>query len=348
MLEQKVLSQQKLELPLRWVGPIKISQGELEFEGKVPLATFETPLWPSVARGAKVSCYAGGIETYVISSTMTRSIIVQAATWQEAKQLKEKITEQKEWLASLTKETSRYCRLQDLHAEIFGKQIWLRLSFESGNASGHNMTTKAASKIAQELTKRFCLEYVSDSGNFCVDKKVSGVNAILGRGCHVQAHLNISKKLCEKFFKCKPEELYRLCISKNWIGSHLAGSMHSANAHFANMLLAFYLATGQDGANIVEGSQGQSWVELQKEGLSFSCRLPHLIVGTVGNGKDLPQIQENLTQLGCHEQGSRERLAQIAAATVLCGELSLLAALVKPGVLIASHEMLERSPAQGI
>lgn len=33
----------------------------------------------------------------------------------------------------------------------------------------------------------------------------------------------------------------------------MAGGVQSANAHFANMLLAFYLATGQDAANIVEG-----------------------------------------------------------------------------------------------
>jgi hydroxymethylglutaryl-CoA reductase (NADPH) len=36
------------------------------------------------------------------------------------------------------------------------------------------------------------------------------------------------------------------------------------------------------------------------------------------------------------------RLAVICAATVLCGELSLLAALTNPGELMAAHVRLER------
>ena len=40
----------------------------------------------------------------------------------------------------------------------------------------------------------------------------------------------------------------RTCLltSVSLIGTLLAGGLRSANAHFANMLLAFYLATGQD------------------------------------------------------------------------------------------------------
>src|SRR5699024_11656930 len=79
---------------------------------------------------------------------------------------------------------------------------------------------------------------------------------------------------------------------------NVAGAIRSANAHFANMLLAFYLATGQDAANIVEGSQGFVWAEHREEGLYFAVTLPHLIVGTVGNGKHLPYIEEAMARLG--------------------------------------------------
>ena len=44
-------------------------------------------------------------------------------------------------------------------------------------------------------------------------------------------------------------------ISKNLIGSAIAGSM-GFNAHYANMIGAIFLATGQDEAHIVEGSLG--------------------------------------------------------------------------------------------
>jgi hydroxymethylglutaryl-CoA reductase (NADPH) len=113
------------------------------------------------------------------------------------------------------------------------------------------------------------------------------------------------------------------------------------------MLLAFYLATGQDAANIVEGSQGIVHAEIRNGDLYFSVSLPHLIVGTVGNGKNLPFVRKNLDQLDCLAQRTpgenARRLAVIAAATVWCGELSLMAALTRPGELMNAHLSIERA-----
>ena len=115
------------------------------------------------------------------------------------------------------------------------------------------------------------------------------------------------------------------------------------------MLLGLYLATGQDAANIVEGSQGITFAEARGNDLYFSCSLPHLIVGTVGNGKgnDLPVVEDALVRLGCREDrepgANARRLAGLCAATVLCGELSLLAAQTNPGELMAAHVAMERS-----
>ncbi len=126
----------------------------------------------------------------------------------------------------------------------------------------------------------------------------------------------------------------------------MAGGLRSANAHYANMLLGFYLATGQDAANIIEGSQGITHAEVRSGDLYFSCTLPNLIMGTVGNGKGLDFVIDNLTRLGCAEPreagANARRLAQICAATVLCGELSLLAAQTNPGELMEAHVKLER------
>ena len=48
--------------------------------------------------------------------------------------------------------------------------------------------------------------------------------------------------------------------------------------------------------------------------------------------------------MGCEltTTSSAKRLAGLAAATVLCGELSLLAALTNPGELVKTHLKLER------
>ena len=91
----------------------------------------------------------------------------------------------------------------------------------------------------------------------------------------------------------------------------------------ANMLLGFYLATGQDAANIVEGSQAITFAEVRDGALYFSVTLPNLIMGTVGNGKELVFVKENLKKMGLSggkEVGKQaQQLAGLCAASVLCG-----------------------------
>ena len=42
-------------VPMKWVGPMRISGNVASIETEVPLATYESPLWPSVGRGARIS-----------------------------------------------------------------------------------------------------------------------------------------------------------------------------------------------------------------------------------------------------------------------------------------------------
>lgn len=329
------------------VGPIRITGNTLNEMLSVPLATYETPLWPSVQRGAKLSQLTCGIAVTVIDECMTRSIAIEAHSAGQAlafwKNLQTKMAD----LKKVTQKTSRFAKLIEVQPQFVGRIIYLRCSFTTGDAAGHNMVTKAAEAIMQWILKKYSgLRYISLSGNFCTDKKVSSVNNILGRGKHVIAEMEISREICEKHLHSTVEKLVEINVKKNLLGSIAAGSLHSANAHFANMLLAFYLATGQDGANIIEGSQGITYCEVTEKGLYFSVSIPNLIIGTVGNGKDLTFVQKNLKNLGClarRKPGENaRRLAAIAAATVLCGELSLLAALTRPTELMRTHVLLER------
>ena len=108
------------------------------------------------------------------------------------------------------------------------------------------------------------------------------------------------------------------------------------------------MATGQDAANIIEGSQGYVTTDLEGDILYFAVTLPNLIVGTVGNGKHHGFVRDNLELMGCLEDRApgenARRLALIAAATVLCGELSLMAAQTNQGELMECHEKVERAP----
>ncbi|MBD3755687.1 MAG: hydroxymethylglutaryl-CoA reductase [Gammaproteobacteria bacterium] len=337
-------------IPMQSVGPFKLI-GEVETDDlMVPMATYETPLWPSVARGARVSAKSGGIRVTVIDERMTRSILLQAAHAGIAAQRLQQLQSRQAEMQQVVSQSSRFATLIDTHFQVVGNLIYLRLEFTTGDASGHNMVTNAADKLIPWILNEYTdLEYVSISANYCTDKKVSAVNGILGRGKYVVCEVTIRRKLCQRYLKTTPEAIVDLHIKKDLIGSIVSGGLRSANAHVANMLLGFYLATGQDAANIVEGSQAINHVELTADGdLYFSTTLPNLIVGTVGNGKGLDFVLDNLQQLGCADRDAApgvnaRRLACIAGATALCGELSLLAAQTNPGELMQAHIKLERA-----
>ncbi len=358
-------------VPMKNIGPLKIIGPEMDDEVMVPLATYESPLWPSVERGARVARVSGGIRCVVVDERMTRSILLEAPTAVEAVMVADALKARRGEVQEIVSTTSRFAELLDIHTQIVGNLLFVRLEFSTGDASGHNMVTKASDAVMNWTLQRWpSLKYVSISGNYCCDKKASAVNGILGRGKYVVAELTVPGKICARYLKTTPEKIAELNVKKNLIGTMLAGGTRSANAHFANMLLAVYLATGQDAANIVEGSQGfvhaeprpsEAWSDGGSPSpeedvtagrrhsisdLYFSCTLPNIIVGTVGNGKDLPFVQDNMKLLGCAEPRdpgkNARRLAVICAATVLCGELSLLAALTNPGELMAAHQRLER------
>jgi hydroxymethylglutaryl-CoA reductase (NADPH) len=347
MMKLSLNKDNHLTVPLEWIGPIAITGPVVNEEISVPLATFETPLWPSVNRGARVTVRSGAIHAIVTDDRMTRSILLQTSSVVETAEIKSWLESKRRELDEIVKKTSRFARLLDLHFNQTANLLFIRFEFSTGDASGHNMATKAADKIfSWILQNKPRAKYVSISGNYCTDKKNSSVNAILGRGKKVIAEILIPEKICKRYLKTDPCRIVDLNIKKNLIGSIVSGAIQSANAHYANMLLAFYLATGQDAANIVEASQGITHAEKIGNDLYFTVSLPNIIVGTVGSGKNLDIAKKNLQTLGClesrNEGENAKRLAVLAACTVLCGELSLLSAQTNPGELMNAHERLER------
>ena len=113
------------------------------------------------------------------------------------------------------------------------------------------------------------------------------------------------------------------------------------NGHYANGLAAIFLATGQD----VHASPKRRWEQLGGYngcGDLYMCvTLPNLIVGTVGGGTALATQRECLEIMGCFGEGRARKLAEICAATVLAGELSISAAIVE-GNFAKAHELFGR------
>src|SRR5690606_21970840 len=135
----------------------------------------------SCGRGAKVSRQIGGVRATLLSDNMTRSIALKAESAHAAHDLV------RQWqrdalIRKKAEATSRFVTLEDWAARIIGRNVYLRLQFATAEAAGHNMATKASDAVLEYLCETYPVQYVSVSGNMCVDKKTSAVNNILGRG----------------------------------------------------------------------------------------------------------------------------------------------------------------------
>ena len=200
-----------------------------------------------------------------------------------------------------------------------------------------NMATIATDKIVRFIEEQTGISCLALSGNYCVDKKPSWLNMIEGRGFKVWAEVVLPQKILKQTLKTTAQKIYDAWLSKCIMGGIMSGSM-GYNAQFANILAALFLATGQDIAHIAECSIGITTAEVRGKNLYMSVYLPDLMVGTVGGGTGLSTQKEALAILGVKQS---EQLVRVVGASVLAGEISLLASLSE-GTLAKAHICLAR------
>ena len=341
-----------MTIPCGTVGPLKL-------DGKVytvPMATTEGCLIASTNRGCSALNQAGGVTSYIDKDAMTRapilefSGIVQASEAKEWMETPENFEQMKHWFES----TSRFAKLKGVEVKMASKTLYVRFVASTGDAMGMNMISKATEHTLKEVSCIFPdMQVISLSGNMCTDKKPSAINWTQGRGKSVSCEATIPAHVIEKTLKTTTERLVNNHIKKNYIGSAMAGSIGGFNAHAANIVTAIFIATGQDVAQTVEGSNCLTKMEgcgLDNRDLYISVTMPSIEVGTVGGGTVLPAQKSCLNMLGVQgshadQPGQNARtLARVIAATVLAGELSLMSALTE-GHLVKSHLRHNRSSA---
>lgn len=337
-------------LPVGLVGPLTLN-GESVF---VPMCTTEGCLTASTNRGAKAITQGGGAVAAILRDGITRAPCVRMQSAQEAAHLK-LWCEKPENFAKLKKafeSTTSFGKLRSCNPTVAGKNVYIRLVCFSGDAMGMNMVSKGSLAVIELLQSQFpTLKLVALSGNMCTDKKAAATNWLEGRGKSVVVEATIPKDVVQKTLKTTVKAIVETNVNKNLIGSAMAASIGGFNAHASNMVSAVFLATGQDPAQNVESSNCITLLEEVEEtgDLWISCTMPSIEVGTVGGGTSLPAQAACLEAIGCRGGGATpgqnaQWLAQVVAATVMAGELSLLAALAA-NTLVAAHMQHNRKPA---
>jgi len=331
-----------IQIPLGIAGPLKINGDHAKGDFFVPLATSEGALVASVNRGCGVLSASGGTTVRIVDDKMTRAPVIRAKSVIEALKIKKWIEENFSKLKKAAEVTTRHGRLIKIEPIlVVGRYIYPRFVFTTGDSMGMNMVTIATEAALNLLHHVTGAHVVALSGNVCVDKKAAALNLIEGRGKTLVAEVVVPRQIVEDKLKTTPEAIEEVNLLKNLIGSAVSGSM-GFNAHYANMIGAIFLATGQDEAHIVEGSLGITAVEDEDGDLYFSVTLPDVPVATIGGGTGLETARECLEIMGAYGTGKVGKFAEIVAGTVLAGELSLMGALAA-GHLARAHKELGRA-----
>ena len=351
------------QVPMGVVGPVAVDGGAVEGEPYLPLATTEGALVASVNRGCAAIRAAEGATARVLKNAMTRAPVFRVEDVAEASETAAWVGDNVDRLAAAAESTTGHGELRDVTPYVVGDNVFLRFAYDTKDAMGMNMATIATEAACETVEAETPADLVALSGNLCSDKKPAAINSVEGRGRTVAADVVLPREVVEGYFGTTPEAISEANTRKNLVGSAKAGSL-GFNAHAANTVAAAFLATGQDIAQVVEGSNAITTADVRDGGptsgasgassdangsdgdLYASLTIASLELGTVGGGTKLPTQREGLDVVGVRGGGdppgaNADALAEVIATAALAGELSLLGALAS-NHLASAHEELGR------
>ncbi|WP_218311093.1 hydroxymethylglutaryl-CoA reductase [Alteromonas antoniana] len=331
-----------VQMPVGVAGPIEIDGEHAKGRFYVPLATTEGTLVASYSRGMRVINECGGVKTTVVEQFMQRAPAFIFDDARAARDFGEWLDANFDAVKQAAETTTSIGKLIHLEQWSVSKTRYVRFNYTTGDAAGQNMVGKATLAACEWIKANYphdC-EFLL-SGNMDTDKKHSHLNMLHSRGKRVIAEVVLKKDIMKKLMKVDTWMMARSSVLAN-MGAMLAGAAYNG-PHSANGIASLFIATGQDEANVVESHAGLLSHELLPNGdLYLSVTLPSLIVATYGGGTGLPTQKECLDLLGCYGKGKANKLAEIVAATVLAGDISLACAVIT-GHWVSSHDKYGRN-----
>ncbi len=152
------------QVPLAFVGPIKINGEQARGEFLVPMATTEGTMVASYNRGIRVLNLSGGVSTIVVADAMQRAPVFVFDSAREACAFKQWIDDHFDPIREVAEATARIAKLLGIDTFLVSKFAYLRFSYATGDAVGQNMVGKATSAACNwileqaEGVRRFFLE----------------------------------------------------------------------------------------------------------------------------------------------------------------------------------------------
>ena len=330
------------QVPIGLAGPLLVNGEHAQGEFYVPLATAEGTLVASYNRGMRLLHEAGGVTTTVMDDRMQRAPAFLFASAREARAFRDWLDEHFDEIKAAAESTTRSGKLQDVEKYSASRILYTRFNYTTGDAAGQNLTGKATAAACKWIVEHYPdIEHFFLESNFATDKKSSQVNMLNTRGKRVVAEAVIPDELIGRVMRSSTDLMFRARQVSN-LGGFMSG-VNNNGAHSANGITAMFIATGQDAANVAESSAAFVHAELRENGdYYYSVTIPSLIVATYGGGTGLPTQRECLELLGCYGKDRVRKFAEIVAATVLCGELSLGSAIVAEE-WVEAHDLYGRN-----
>jgi hydroxymethylglutaryl-CoA reductase (NADPH) len=330
------------QVPIGVAGPLRVRGEHARGDIFVPLATTEGTLVASYNRGMRLLAECGGVRATVVDDAMQRAPVFLCEDAVQARELGRWVEENMDGVRKAAEETTRSGRLTHITHHQVANLRYLRVNYTTGDAAGQNMTGKATLAACEWIAAnhpdrpRFIL-----SGAIDTDKKHSKINMLLTRGKRVVAEAVIPNDVLQRRMGISTRDVFEY-RQIGMVGAFMSGAAYNG-AHAANALTALFIATGQDVANVSESHAGITYAQLRENGdYYWSTTLTSLIVATYGGGTGLPTQRECLELLGCYGTGGVHRFAEICAATVLAGDISLTSAILA-GDWVSSHDAYGRN-----
>ena len=329
------------QVPIGVAGPLHIDGEHARGEFYIPLATTEGTLVASYNRGMKLLAESGGVRVTVVRESMQRAPVFLFGDARAARDFGLWLEQEFPRIKEVAEATTSFGRLVEIQQFPAGPNLYTRFNYTTGDAAGQNMTSKATSAACEWIREQQPEARYILSGSMDTDKKHSQVNTLLTRGRRVVAEAVIPSGVMSDRLGVTAEDMFR-ARPVHLVGGFMAGAAY-LGAHAANGLAALFIATGQDAANVAESHAGFTYSQVTADGdYYWSVTLPALIVGTYGGGTGLPTQRECLELLGCYGTDGAAKFAEICAAVVLAGDISLAGAVLA-GDWVDSHERLGRN-----